>query len=203
MFAEHILLTLESIGERDAAFLPDAYSYSSVITAYARSTSPKKAKKALEIVNRMRAACDKGNSAASITILALNAALNACAFVDGNPAEKVKAFETALQLDEIRKSLSIKPDNTWYGTMLRACSFLLKPSLERERHVDNYFEEACQEGCVGKLVLAQLKFAATANQYERLLGRSPDERTYLRDLPKEWTCNGSYSRPAFRRTVRS
>ncbi|KAL3917103.1 MAG: hypothetical protein SGILL_004870 [Bacillariaceae sp.] len=202
VFAEHILLTLENIGERDAAFMPDAYSYASVITAYARSKSPAKAAKALEIVHRMRAACDKGNSSACITILALNAALNACAFADGNPEERAKAFDIALKLDAVRRSLSIKPDNTWYGTMLRACSFLLKPSLERERYVEQFFEEACYEGCVGKLVLAQLKFAATANQYERLLGRSPEERTYLRDLPREWTCNGRDTRPAFRHAAR-
>ncbi|KAL3915294.1 MAG: hypothetical protein SGILL_005723, partial [Bacillariaceae sp.] len=195
VFAEHILLTLESIGERDASLLPDAYSYSSVITAYARSKSPIKAEKSLELVNRMRSACDKGNYSACITILSLNAALNACAFVDGSPEERAKAFEIAMKLDEIRKTLHIKGDNTWYGTMLRASSFLLKPSWEREDLVDQVFQEACDEGCVGKLVLTQLKFAATANQYERLLDFSPEDRISLSDLPKEWTCNGSETRP--------
>jgi hypothetical protein len=202
IFAEHILLTLENIGERDPLLLPDKYSYCSVITAYARSKSPKKAEKALEFVNRMKDACDKGNDSACITILALNAALNACAFVDGNPEERAKAFEITLKLDRMRKSLDIKPDSTYYGTMLRACSFLLKPSLERERHVERFFEEACDEGCVGKLVLAQMKFAATANQYERLLGRDPEEKIYLTDLPRDWTCNRKDIRPKYRSFVK-
>ncbi|KAG7359140.1 PPR: pentatricopeptide repeat domain containing protein [Nitzschia inconspicua] len=200
VFAENILNTLESIGERDPNFLPDNYSYTSVITAFARSNSPNKAEKAVEIVKRMISAHENGNKSARVSLFTLNAALNACAFVDGSVEDKERAFGLAMELDEMRRRLDLTPneDNTWYGTMLRACSTLLPPSTRREDFVDRFFKDACAGGCVGRLVLGQMKFAATARQYERLLDRAPEDRIHVGDLPKEWTCNGRDTRPMYR-----
>jgi hypothetical protein len=200
LFAENILTTLESIGERDPRYLPDVYSYTSVITAYARSNSPRKAEKAVEIVKRLITARNNGNKSVRMSLFALNAALNACAFVDGGADDKERAFNLAMELDKMRRELGLTPnqDNTWYGTMLRACSSLLPPSPKREELVDRVFREACEGGCVGRLVLAQMKFAATPRQYERLLGCDLEDRIQLRDLPKDWTCNGQDTRPMHR-----
>jgi pentatricopeptide repeat protein len=197
-FAESILTTLESFGKRDPKLLPDSYSYTSVINAYARSNSPNKAERSLEIVNRMMKAHENGNKGAGVTIFTLNAALNACAFVDGSVDDNAKAFEVAMTLDALKKQLHLHPDNTWFGTMLRVCSSLLQPSPKREELVDRVFGEACQEGCVGRLVLVQLKFAATAEQYMRLVHRPPSDKIHPRDLPKEWTCNGRDTRPPYK-----
>jgi hypothetical protein len=201
IFAENILTRLEDIGERDAKFLPDNYSYTSVITAYARSNScPHKAQKALDIVKRMVSAYDNGNKAARLSLFTLNAAVNACAFVEGSGQDKAQAFHVAMELDQLRKNLPIRPncDNTWYGTMLRICSSLLPASAKREVLVERIFQEACDNGCVGRLVLSQLKFAATTKQYQRLLGFHPEDRIHMRDLPKQWTCHGRDTRPSYR-----
>jgi len=191
VFAENILSRLECLGKDDPDLLPDNYSYTSVITAYGRSNSPKKAEKALEIIQRMIEAQENSNKAAVITTHTFNAALNSCAFVDGSVEEKARAFEIATVLDGLRVKSGELADSTWYGTMLRACSTLIPPSEYRENLVDLFFQEACEKGCVGRLVLQQLKFAAHREQQIRLLKKEFDEGDYvcLNDLPEEWTCN--------------
>ena len=191
-FAEDILIKLECIGRKDPQFLPDNYSYTSVITAYGRSNSSKKADKALEILNRMIEGQKSDNRvAATVTSQSFNAALNACAFAGGSEENKTRAFEIATKIDKLRQKSGEVPDSTWYGTMLRACSSLVQPSKYREKLVERYFQEACENGCVGRLVIKQLKFAATPDNQMRLLGRKFGRREFvnLDDLPKDWTKN--------------
>ncbi len=200
VFAENILETLENMGQREPMYLPDNYSYTSVISAYGRSNSRKKAEKALEILTRMMVSYENGNRNAIPTTYSFNAALNACAFVEGNEPEKAAAFETAMKLNKLRQKspYCIQPDSTWYGTMLRACSSLLPPSKRREIEVDRFFREACSMGCVGRLVTTQLKFAATPEQYRQLTEREVEDRIVLKELPNEWTWNARDSRPVYK-----
>jgi hypothetical protein len=41
----------------------------------------------------------------------------------------------------------------------------------------------------GQLALKQVKFAASADQYQDLLGRNRDDNVRLEDLPPAWTKN--------------
>jgi hypothetical protein len=191
VIAENILSKLECLGKEDPNLLPDNYSYTSVITAYGRSSSSKKAEKALELIERMTKARKNGNNAVVITIHTFNAALNSCAFVAGSAEEKARAFEIATILDKLRVESGDSADGTWYGTMLRACSMLIPPSEYRENLVDLFFQEACDKGCVGRLVLQQLKFAASREQQIRLLKKDFNEDDYVQlyELPKNWTRN--------------
>lgn len=187
--AEEILSKLEILGKHNPELLPDNYSYTSVITAYARSSARNKAEKALEMIERMTEAQRIGNQSAEITAHTFNAALNACAFVTGTVEEQAKAFEIATKLDKLRVESGELGDSTWYGTMLRACSSLIPRSEYREKMVDLFFQEACEKGCVGPLVLQQLRFAADREQQMRLLKKKIDENEYveLDQLPREWT----------------
>ena len=191
IIAESILSRLECLGKDDPNLLPDNYSYTSVISAYGRSSSPKKAEKALEIIQRMTEAQKNGNTEAIITTHTFNAALNSCAFVDGSKEEKARAFEIATTLDNLRVESGELADGTWYGTMLRACSALIPPSEHRVNLVDLFFQDACDKGCVGRLVIKQLKFAANREQLCRLLNKTIEEGydIHLDDLPKNWTRN--------------
>jgi len=198
IFAEAILSKLESLGKKNPKLLPDNYSYTSVITAYARSSLSNKAEKALQIVERMMECQRKDEGSAVITSHTFNAALNSCAFVKGSGEQKARAFEIATKLDKLRTESGELGDSTWYGTMLRACSSLIAPSEYREKMVDLFFQEACDKGCVGILVLQQLTFAATPEQQIRLLDQKFDEGDcveLLGRLPRDWTCNAREWQP--------
>lgn len=189
-FAEKVLLLLESKGVENSDLLPDSYSYTSVISAYGKSQVPNKAEKALEILERMLCATQFGNIAANPTVLSFNAALNACAFANGgDETSKEAAFDIALKVYELLQKHDV-PDHTTYGTMLRACSVLLDNNDRRRGEmVDDFFQEACLKGCVGRLVLKQMKFAASPEQYRRLVGHLQTDNITIQDLPRSWSQN--------------
>ena len=188
-YAESILTNLETKGQRQSNLLPDSYSYTSVITAYGRSNASNKARKGLDILERMIHASQNGNMAATPTVHSFNAALNACAFVEGNDAKKREAFEIAMKVYDLLKQ-NDAPDHTSYGTLLRACATLLdSKDKTREKTVDEVFSNACQTGNVGRLVVTQMKFAATPEQHIRLFGRDIIERINVKELPRAWTRN--------------
>lgn len=188
-YAERILTTLEQRGTDALHLLPDSYSYTSVITAYGRSDAPNKAEKALQLLERMILATKKGNIAAKPTVHSYNAALNACAFVEGSDEEKSTAFEVASKVFTLLKRHD-EPDQTSYGTMIRVCSGLLSTKdKRREKMVEDIFQEACENGSVGRLVVTQMKFAASPAQHIRLMGREVHEKINVIDLPRAWTQN--------------
>ena len=193
-YAEEILKTLERKGAVDSTLLPDSYSYSSVISAYGHSGSAyNKAEKAIEILQRQIYACvENGNKAANPTIHCFNAALNACAYCKGSRNTTTRAFEIATKIyDLLLKYCQTPPDQTTFGTMLRACATLLPRSHpDREQMVESFFQAACENGCVGKLVVKQMKFAASPEQHARLIGRDLMERINPEtELPQAWTRN--------------
>lgn len=187
--AEELLKILEERSQMDDEFTPDSYSYTAVITAYGRSDDPNKALKALSVLQRMIQAYQGGNIAAKPNVHSFNAALNACAFVTGDVDKKEEAFTTALHIMKLLHDYA-RADHTTYGTILRACSSLLpRYDTRRKQVVDQMFRMACKEGQVGRLVITQLKFAASPDQFLALTGRETTMRLNLNELPIEWTCN--------------
>lgn len=69
--AEDLLRHMEEKARQDSSLAPDSYSYTSVITAYARSRHPQKATKALSLLERMIDSYQAGNLAAKPQIHAL------------------------------------------------------------------------------------------------------------------------------------
>jgi hypothetical protein len=186
-WAEDLLSVLEKRGPTDSAFLPDAYTYTSTITAYGRSDYKDKAPKALELLQRMVRAFEQGNDAAKPTVHSFNAGLNACAFVKGDAKQKSEAFSITMDIFSLLHKWG-EADHTTYGTILRACACLL-PLTDKRRvqTVDDIFQKAATQGQVGRLVMAQMKFAATPQQHLRLTGQDYTERTITQNLPRAWT----------------
>lgn len=187
--AEELLNALERRSLLDGAFQPDVYTFTAVISAYGRSDVLHKAEKTLELLERMIQSFEHGNKWAKPNTSAFNAALNACAFAQGDMAGKLNAFDIVVSVIALMKKHA-KPDHTTYGTVLRACSSLLPPSdTRRELVVDRIFRQACQDGLVGKLVLTQLGFAATPDHFRKLTGFESAGEVLMEELPKSWTAN--------------
>jgi hypothetical protein len=188
-YAEKVLFKLEERGASENEFLPDSYTYTSVITAYARSDAWNKAQKSLQLLERMLQAYKNGNVACKSTVHSFNAALNACAFTQGDEGLKAKAFSICMTIYDLLKKNS-EADHTSYGTILRCCATLLSPrDKTRQEMVEYMFQKACEQGQVGRLVLNQMRFAAQPHQHLRLTGLDIFERVDMRDLPRAWTRN--------------
>jgi len=187
--AEALLSQMEERARHDISLAPDSYSYTSVITAYARSREPGKAAKALEILQRMIASYENGNLAAKPMIHAFNSCLNACAFtISGNERHRTEAFLITVSTIVLLQKYS-QPDSLSFSTTLRACSTLLHPDDERRDFIsESVFKRACREGQVDRNVIRQLKFASSSELYQSLVGvKRANDTIRIRDLPREWS----------------
>lgn len=190
--AEALLTRLEEQAKRDNSLAPDSYSYTSVITAFARSRIPDKAAKSLVILQRMIDSYENGNLEAKPRIHAFNACLNACAFTTSRiDQHQMEAFLITVSIILLLQKYS-KPDSLTYSTVLRACSRLLARDDERRDFISqSIFNRACREGQVDKMVIEQLKFAASSDLYHKSLAgiaRADNSNVQMRDLPRDWTC---------------
>ncbi|GFH56503.1 hypothetical protein CTEN210_12979 [Chaetoceros tenuissimus] len=186
--AEALLYRLEQ-SKNKSTIQPDVISYTSVISAYARSDAADKATKAQEISKQMITLYrEQKVEAVKPSIYTFNAVLNACAYTFDQD-EKIRALvvvvETLVAIQEFAKS-----DHTTYGTLLKAFVNLIPANDKRRRRVVKaVFKVCCTEGMVGNMVLRQLRFAAPADLYEELLGRSIDDEVKLSSLPSKWSRN--------------
>ena len=167
----------------------DSYSFCTCINAYAKSESDDKAKRGVEILNRMENAYKNGKKSAKPNVQAFNSCLNCCAYTTATE-EKIEAFLIAVSAFLMLEKYA-EPDHVTFATFLKAVSKLIPRGEERRRQVvDVVFNRCCRDGLVSPFVLQQLSFAASANQYQMLLQdhiEIPGKRVSIRDIPTEWT----------------
>lgn len=186
--AEDLLTRMEGMSTDFAGILPDAISYTSVISSYARSDVKGKAKAAKRILDQMVKAHKAGNARAKPSVFTFNAVLNACAFTF-DQREKLDAFIVAVSCLVLLQEYT-KPDHTTYGTLLKAwCNLIPKDDERRARAVNSVFRQCCKDGQVGNMVLIQLRYAASPELYCTLIGRNISEQITLSNLPARWSRN--------------
>lgn len=219
--AHALLDELESIYEKtgDINMQPNAFTYSSVINAHARSKqSEKKAVSALQVLKRMKEMYESGkNPQAKPTIVSYNSVLNACATTFGRSngtKEEERTSDTSssvlltnrqsqhLALGIVRviyreltsDESEIKPDHFTYGTVLKACANLMAP-LDDEAllFIQHVFEKCCDDGQVSFGVLFQLRQAAPIQLYRDLIPHEAIDATndhfILEKIPSSWSRN--------------
>ena len=110
--------------------------------------------------------------------------------LDGtNDAE---AFQTGVKLfNELRQEAD--PDHVTFGNLLR-CANLLAESEKKNKFVQATFKMCCERGLVNKLVLRDLKDAASDDLWISLTSFPPDidvqeEEDIEERLPLEWRRN--------------
>jgi hypothetical protein len=188
-WADELLQSLESKAKEGGPLVPDSFSYTTVIAAYAKSACQGKVAKATEIVHRAifmhRSGCMRDPPSVSV----FNAALNACCFSGEHVEEKLDAFFKMIEIREMITTYA-QPDETTYGTLLRGCSQLLSQGhMERDTYLRQVFHEACNAGFCGNFVLEQMKFAASSETFGELLGSNTDTPLRASDLPPPWSRN--------------
>jgi len=178
-----------NVGHDDIIDLaPDAISYTTVISSYARSDITGKARKAQSILYRMIDFFKAGNTDAKPSVYTFNACLNACAYTF-DQAEKVDAFIVAVSTLVLLQEYT-KPDSVTYGTLLKAwCNLIPNEDERRHRIVNSVFLQCCKDGQVGSMVMQQLQYAATPELYRTLVGKDVNDDVNLSSLPWQWTRN--------------
>jgi hypothetical protein len=151
-----------STKEAAAEFLPDTLCYNRVIDALAKTKGlPDAHHRAKQVLDSMQRMPD---------IFTYSSAISACAFATGSPKLKRKAFYMAMDLWE---TLNAHPEfgeanHVTYGTLLRACTYLLPHGDERDKHVLKILEACKQNGCMNDRIAKQAKTAASKTLYKEL-----------------------------------
>ena len=160
-------------------------------TAWARSSAPGKADRALNLFREMKNLYEAGNKHLRPTVVSFNAVMNACAYTSNtNLQEQNRAIEIAhLMFRELETSKFGEPDQVTYGTFLKVCANQMSDCSSRRQIVESIFKKCCKDGQVGNLVIQQLRAIVDAEQYEALVGRSIFDDIRMEDLPSEWWCN--------------
>ena len=94
----------------------------------------------------------------------------------------------------------VSPNFLTFAAFLGVCSYTLLPSSQRDDIVERTFQQCCEYGQCGQIVLEKLKQAASPTLYQKLLGEylqpSDGEENYYhastgvlntQALPRAWT----------------
>jgi hypothetical protein len=186
--AERILKQAEHRfrAHNDLQLMPDTIMYNLVIDAHAKTSSSKGHLRARSVLDRQISLYKSGNKKCKPDVYTFTSVLSSCASLGGSKRTKLQAFEIAHSTFEEMSRSNVVPNHVTYGTMLKACSRLLPLGKDRRKYTREYFRSACQDGCVGDMVMRRLQLAASPVQYKGLL------KGYMTgDFPTEWTCNVS------------
>lgn len=191
--AGRALALLEEMEETDGLH-PNCISYSTVIHAYALSREPDKAERAWQLLQHMWKVSET-NPEATPSIITYNSVLNACA----TDTSWSSASSTSDLVRSLYKELlysdhpNLRPDHFTYGTVLKACANVNCGESDNPQFVREVFEQCCKDGQVSFGVCYQLRQAATAELYRKLIPPSAYNPTNghfsLKDMPREWTRN--------------
>jgi pentatricopeptide repeat protein len=177
---------------------PNTRTYGLVLATWAKSTVPDKTKRAFQVFEQMRLE-SKTNANVEMNIHCYNAVINAAAFTEGDYEHRNESFQIATKMmDELFSPDGIQPISSTFGTYLKACGKLSLPRNVVEPAIRRAFTKCIEYGLVNDFVLTQVRYSASTEQYENLLGDlitkgKIDERIKMSDIPEEWHKNVSDS----------
>lgn len=186
----------------DMNLKPNTRTYGLVLATWAKSTVPDKTKRAFQVFEQMRLE-SKTNANVEMNIHCYNAVINAAAFTEGDYEHRNESFQIATKImDELISPDGIQPISSTFGTYLKACGKLSLPRNIVEPAIRRAFTKCIEYGLVNDFVLTQVRYSASTEQYESLLGDlitegKIDERIKMSDIPEEWHKNVSDSYNSF------
>lgn len=181
--AEHILKLVEKHHkEANGEVRLDNVIYNLVIDAHAKTSSNKAHLRARAVLDRLIDQYNNGQRRCKPDVYSFSSVLSSCANLAAARKERRQAFYIAQSTFDEMIKFGVKPNHVSYGIMLKACARLLPMGKERIQFSRDYFKAACDDGCVGGMVLDRLRDASTSAQYQELLQGHKDNK-----LPVEWT----------------
>jgi Pentatricopeptide repeat domain len=163
--------------------------YNAAIQVISWTREPEKAALCWKLVQRMK------TEGIEPTKTSFNNVLNACGHTF-DPKDPKEIFRIAIEaFNELRDAQYMGPDVTSYGHFLRCCSELLPQNAKRDSVVKSIFLKCCNDGQVGRFVLAQLMEAGSEELVEELLGGRPEDGI---KIPRKWSQNVKDTRQLLR-----
>jgi hypothetical protein len=160
----------------------DAILFNTAMGCWAKAGVPGAYRKARAILDQQITLYEStGNDVSKPDVYGYTSVIASCA-AEKDPTEKANAFQVALQTFQ-QLPQHDEPNHVTYGTMLKAIAKLLPPNSNlRRQWTRRVFDQCCDAGCVGDMVIARLREAASPDVFKSLLqGHSK------KSLPSSWT----------------
>lgn len=206
--AETLLRWLMDCSSSDVDMQPNEFTFSSVITAHAKSRRLGKAAMARGILNEMISLHKSGTLNVTPNTHCYTAVINSCAYCENDALDKNAALKIAVATyKELRADLTAQSNPVTYATFLTALRNLLPASPERSRATRDVLSNAADDGCVSDLVLQRVQTILTTGELKQLLPSavSKDGKIDTSRLPAAWrehTCDVPLDFPMSRRRRR-
>jgi pentatricopeptide repeat protein len=191
---EKLLELQEALKDADGnALKVTARTYNAAMAAMSRARDPKKAVRSKQLLDRMKERYTSGDDSFAPSVFTYRTLLNSCAYTDGEPEDKLAAFQIAVDaLKELRESEYLDPDSNAYGLFLRACANLMPASRKRDAVIENVFLKCTKDGFLSDNVLAEFENAASEELQLKIIGGFLEDGV---QPPEEWSRNVvSYSK---------
>jgi len=171
----------------DDSLKPNARTYNAAMAAMSRARDPRKAQRSKRFMDRMIRRYEEGDDSCAPSFFTYKSLLNACAYTNGGPEDKLVAFQIAVNaLNELQQSSSLEPDHSFYGLFLRACGNLMPSNRKRDAVVESVFTRCCKDGLTSEYVLKVFEKAASAELQLKILGGFLEDGV---QPPAEWSRN--------------
>lgn len=165
--------------------VPDTILFNTAMGCWAKSNLSGAYRQARSILDRQIALYESGCSSCKPDVYGFTSVIASCAAEPGHKDEKTKAFNVALSTFRQLQGFEDGPNHVSYGAMLKACAKLLPSSSPvRQKWARKVFQDCCEAGRVGDMVISRMREAASPELYKELMNGHK-----RRELPCEWTCN--------------
>ena len=172
---------------------PNTRTYTTLISAWAKSKEPTKAKEALKVLQKMRALAKDGDKDARPTINTYNAVIDACARCQGLE-EQVEALKIAFAVNKaIKADSDVKANPTTFANLIKCTKYLIPQGDERNNVATAVFESARKAGLASDRVIREMLSAADRDAFEKVAGELLDMHGHVSyaDIPPAWKKNAS------------
>lgn len=185
--------------EGDNSMIPNHRSYNLVIRTWSKSNNPKKAERALSVLQRAKSRYREKKLDNFPPEYAYSLVIHSCAFsANGDPSVEKRAFEIAVQVMSELTADAPEPSSATYAWFFQVCGRLKVPESSMQDDIERIFKRCCKTKRVNDFVLQSFKQATSDALFAKLVGNCIEttgrsvswgdvkEMVQLSHLPKNW-----------------
>ena len=171
---------------------PNTRTYTTLISAWAKSQEPTKAQEALRILKKMRAMADGGDMDVKPSIYTYNAVIDACSRCQGPGDHQVEALRIAFAVNKaIKADIGVTANPTTFANLMKCAKYLIPRGEQRNSVATAVFEGAKNAGLANSGVLKEFLMCADRDVFDGVAGELIDMygNVSFGNIPQAWKKN--------------
>lgn len=171
---------------------PNTRTYTTLISAWAKSQEPTKAQEALKILKKMRTMAEGGDMDVKPSVYTYNAVIDACSRCQGPGDHQVEALKIAFAVNKaIKADSGVAANPTTFANLMKCAKYLIPRGEQRNSVATAVFEGAKKAGLANGAVLKEFVMCADRDVFDEVAGELVDMYGHVSfdSIPKAWRKN--------------